>query len=478
MGKATRRAKQAIAPENASPSASASPVSSSSTTMTAVSSAAEQSEHYEKRIHDLELENKAYQKEIEGLKNKLGNVSVTPDSVKRLKDGYLQKLNALEEQVKELKKKQDVQSQLSTCRRRNDEGKHLHDEIQKLKAQKVQLQCQGKLDSVQFRLCKAALEKEILQLKKEGRRTEFEMQNLLALNQRQKMRKNEENSMASNRLRNLLESRKVLFSQKTGTKRASPAGIQGLEHEFEVTAHINQLCAEYEHQIEMMADEISKAKEEAELLKQENFRLLIQNKELDCKEDPELRDLKEDVIKLSNLLSQLEARKAKLTFQEDAQGDLTQPSISAGSTTAYSDPNASELENSEEISVQGKKGSGTCCSCSKRSLCKTMKCECRTAGGSCGIACGCSSAKCTNRADLPVKLEESAGTGISDENLNSNSNLSVNAEAEKNVLNSQDAIPHSGPLLAPAETDDHCGLKKMPLYDIANTLVRFTNYNS
>lgn len=40
-----------------------------------------------------------WQKEIEVLKNKLGNVSITPDSVQRLKDGYLQKLNALEKQV-------------------------------------------------------------------------------------------------------------------------------------------------------------------------------------------------------------------------------------------------------------------------------------------------------------------------------------------------------------------------------------------
>lgn len=52
-------------------------------------------------------------------------------------------------------------------------------------------------------------------------------------------------------------------------------------------------------------------------------RLLIQNKELDCREDPEMQDLKEDVVKLSNLLSQLKTQKLKLTFLEDAEVCLT-----------------------------------------------------------------------------------------------------------------------------------------------------------
>lgn len=158
---------------------------------------------------------------------------------------------------------------------------------------------------------------------------------------------------------------------------------------------------------------------------------------------------------------------------------MTQPSISAGSTSEYTDPpSTSELENSEEVALKGNKELATCCCfCSKKSLCKTIKCGCRAAGGSCGTSCGCSSAKCTNRVELLIKLEESADTGITDANLNSNLNPSENDAAEKKVLDPEDPIPHSGPLLQPAETDDHCGLKKMPLYDIANTLVRFNNTN-
>lgn len=55
MGKTTRRTKQANGGANISPSASASP---SASTANSVSSAAEQ---YERRIHDLEEENRAYQ---------------------------------------------------------------------------------------------------------------------------------------------------------------------------------------------------------------------------------------------------------------------------------------------------------------------------------------------------------------------------------------------------------------------------------
>lgn len=100
-------------------------------------------------------------------------------------------------QVAELKKRLGSQSQFSTQRKKADEStKQLQFEIQNLKAQKVtfllgwtlfttalvfgcpspalginlcvyiqvQLQCKIKLESVQFRLCKALLEKEVLQV--------------------------------------------------------------------------------------------------------------------------------------------------------------------------------------------------------------------------------------------------------------------------------------------------------------------------
>ncbi|KAK3425731.1 hypothetical protein EUGRSUZ_F02150 [Eucalyptus grandis] len=523
MARGNRRPKLASPAEHSS--SSSSPRSATGTPPPPVAAdepPQQQQPDNEKRVRDLEIQNRAHQKEIEELRSKLSNASVTPnDSMRKMKEGYLQKLNALEEQVKQLKKKQDVQSQLSTHRRKNEEStKHLQDEIQKLKAQKVQLQCKMKLESMQSRLCKASLEKEILQLKKEGRRNDYEMHKLLALNQRQKMvlqRKAKESSVATNRLRQLVESRKALLHMKAGSRKGNTSGIQAIEQELEVTSHINEICAEYEHQLEMMADEILKIKEETESLKQENLKLLLENKELECREDPELKDLKEDVVQLSHMLHKLEMPKARFPPLEELQGDLSQSSVSIGSSSEQSNTSTHIVETCDNVAAKGENASAICCSCSKKSLCKTMKCQCRVAGGSCGTSCGCSHIKCTNRSSLVVKLDETIPTQAVKGNGNSkcsgsaeaekvlddndmttlqsmnrdsvavkldetmpteaaegNSKSSGGAEAEKsNILDSRDATASLiAPVTQPAEINENCGLKKMPLYDIANTLMK------
>ncbi|KAJ0260320.1 hypothetical protein HA466_0065400 [Hirschfeldia incana] len=40
-----------------------------------------------------------------------------------------------------------------------------------------------------------------------------------------------------------------------------------------------------------------------------------------------------------------------------------------------------------------------CCSCTKKSLCKTKSCKCRANGSGCGISCGCIASKCSNRGE-------------------------------------------------------------------------------
>lgn len=237
-------------------------------------------QHYEKKVHELEQEKKSLQKEIEELRCNLSNISSTSDDgAQKLKEEYLQKLNVLESQVSVLKKKQDAQAQLLRQKQKSDEAaKRLHDEIQRIKTQKVQLQHKIKQESEQFRLWKASREKEVLQLKKEGRRNEYEMHKLLALNQRQKMvlqRKTEEASMATKRLKELLESRKASSRETFGAGNGNGPGIQALmqalEHELEVTVRVHEVRAEYERQLEeraRMAKEVARLKEEADLLRQ------------------------------------------------------------------------------------------------------------------------------------------------------------------------------------------------------------------
>ncbi|RZC45234.1 hypothetical protein C5167_038182 [Papaver somniferum] len=229
-------------------------------------------QHYEKKIQDLEHEKKSLEKEIEDIRTKHANISES-----KMKEEYHQKLSLLESQVAVLKKKQDAQYQLLKQKQKSDEAaKRLQDEIHRIKTQKVQLQQKIKQESEQFRLWKASREKEVLQLKKEGRRNEYEMHKLLALNQRQKMvlqRKTEEATMATKRLKELLEARKN--SSRPGNGNGSvKALMNALEHELEVMVRVHEVRSEYERQKEArvaMANELAKLKEESEILRQKKI---------------------------------------------------------------------------------------------------------------------------------------------------------------------------------------------------------------
>ncbi|KAH7688790.1 Plus-end-directed kinesin ATPase protein [Dioscorea alata] len=232
-------------------------------------------QHYERKLLELEHEKKTLQKEIEDLRFNLANISNnSDDSAQKLKEEYLQKLNMLEAQVSELKKKQEAQSQLLRQKQKSDEAaKRLQEEIQRIKSQKVHLQHKIKQESEQFRAWKATREKEVLQLKKEGRRNEYEMHKLMALNQRQKMvlqRKTEEASMATKRLKELLEARKASSRSGSVNGPGIQALMQAIESELEVNLRVHEVRSEYERQMEeraAMAKEVAKLKEESELFK-------------------------------------------------------------------------------------------------------------------------------------------------------------------------------------------------------------------
>nr|GMD93830.1 kinesin-like protein KIN-4A isoform X1 [Ipomoea batatas] len=178
---------------------------------------------------------------------------------------HAQKLKTLESQIQDLKKKQENQVQLLKQKQKSDDAaKRLQDEIQSIKAQKVQLQQKIKQESEQFRQWKASREKELMQLKKEGRRNEYERHKLLALNQRQKMvvqRKTEEAAMATKRLKELLEARKSSARENSVT--SNGYGVNGqsnekslqrwLDNELEVMVNIHEVRYEYEKQSQVRA---------------------------------------------------------------------------------------------------------------------------------------------------------------------------------------------------------------------------------
>nr|POE45838.1 kinesin-like protein kin-4a [Quercus suber] len=223
-------------------------------------------QHFGKKIMELEDEKKTVQKERDRLLAEVENLAANSDGqTQKLQDIHAHKLKSLESQILDLKKKQESQVQLLKQKQKSDEAaKRLQDEIQSIKAQKVQLQQRIKQEAEQFRQWKASREKELLQLRKEGRRNEYERHKLQALNQRQKMvlqRKTEEAAMATKRLKELLEARKSsvrdssVIANGNGTNGQSneKALQRWLDHELEVMVNVQEVRYEYEKQSQVRA---------------------------------------------------------------------------------------------------------------------------------------------------------------------------------------------------------------------------------
>ncbi|OMO56616.1 hypothetical protein CCACVL1_26413 [Corchorus capsularis] len=234
-------------------------------------------QHYQKKIMDLEEEKRMVQKERDNLLAAVGNRSANSDGqMQKSQEINVQKLKALEAQISDLKKKQENQVELLKQKQRSDEAaKRLQSEIQSIKAQKVQLQHKIKQEAEQFRQWKASREKELLQLKKEGRRNEYERHKLEALNQRQKLvlqRKTEEAAMATKRLKELLEARKSSARDSSVNHNGHTPNGQGnekslqkwLDHELEVMVNVREVRFEYEKQTQVQ----TALGEELALLKQ------------------------------------------------------------------------------------------------------------------------------------------------------------------------------------------------------------------
>ncbi|KAG6784489.1 hypothetical protein POTOM_010185 [Populus tomentosa] len=221
-------------------------------------------QHFGKKIMELEDEKRAVQQERDRLLAEIENLSASSDGQK-LQDIHAQKLKTLEAQILDLKKKEENQVQLLKQKQKSDEAaKRLQDEIQSIKAQKVQLQHRIKQEAEQFRQWKASREKELLQLRKEGRRNEYERHKLQAINQRQKMvlqRKTEEAAMATKRLKELLEARKSSARDNSAISHGNGANGQSnekslqrwLDHELEVMVNVHEVRFEYEKQSQVRA---------------------------------------------------------------------------------------------------------------------------------------------------------------------------------------------------------------------------------
>ncbi|CAA7019454.1 unnamed protein product [Microthlaspi erraticum] len=235
-------------------------------------------QHFEKKMMELEKEKRTVQVERDLLLAEVEKLAASSDRQAQVaRDTHAQKLKALETQISDLKKKQENQVEASKQKQKSeDAAKRLQAEIQCIKAQKVQLQQKMKQEAEQFRQWKASQEKELLQLKKEGRKSEHERLKLEALTRRQKMvlhRKTEEAATATKRLKELLEARKSAPRDTSVTTNGQPPSRQvdektlrkWVDNELEVMAKVHQVRFEYEKQIQVraaLAEELNSLKRE------------------------------------------------------------------------------------------------------------------------------------------------------------------------------------------------------------------------
>ncbi|CAM6093435.1 unnamed protein product [Calypogeia fissa] len=236
-------------------------------------------QHFERKLVELEEEKKMLQKERDKLVTELEKLATTSDAqTHKLQETYSQKLKDLEAQISDLKKKQENQSQHLRAKQRADEAaKRLQEDIHRIKSQKVQLQQKIKQESEQFRAWKACREKELLQLKKEGRRNEYEMHKLQALHQRQKLvlqRKTEEAAVATRRLKELLEARRSPRDSAghgpTGSSTNNERALhQWLDQELEMAVRVHEVRSAYEKQHQersVLQKELTSLREDEDLL--------------------------------------------------------------------------------------------------------------------------------------------------------------------------------------------------------------------
>lgn len=149
------------------------------------------------------------------------------------------------------------------------------------------------------------------------------------------------------------------------------------------------------------------------------------------------------------------------------QQNLVRPLFSDGTHDKLEERmNTPEMNNSSETEVKKDKSEGLCCSCTKKSLCKTGKCICRSKGGSCGTSCGCSRFKCTNRELNTVAEDEPPKSDNSIKNVSP-----IEIAEDGNVITCEGAKLLQNALAEKPEVGNKQRRRKKPLCDIQNSLV-------
>uniref|UniRef100_A0A8C9L5W7 Kinesin family member 4A n=1 Tax=Serinus canaria TaxID=9135 RepID=A0A8C9L5W7_SERCA len=183
---------------------------------------------YQTNIRDLELEVSNLQKEKEELVLALQMAKKDINQAK-LSERRRKRLQELEAQITELKRKLNEQSKLLKLKESTEHTvSKLNQEIREMKQQRVQLMRQMKEDTEKFRQWKQQKDKEVIQLKEKDRKRQYELLKLERDFQKQAnvlRRKTEEAAAANKRLKDALQRQKEVADKRKETQNRGMEGI-------------------------------------------------------------------------------------------------------------------------------------------------------------------------------------------------------------------------------------------------------------
>ncbi|XP_064933426.1 chromosome-associated kinesin KIF4 isoform X1 [Columba livia] len=230
---------------------------------------------YQTNIKDLELEVSNLQKEKEELLSALHMAKKDINQAK-LSERRRKRLQELEGQMSELKKKLNDQSKLLKLKESTERTvSKLNQEIRDMKNQRVQLMRQMKEDAEKFRQWKQQKDKEVIQLKERDRKRQYELLKLERDFQKQAnvlRRKTEEAAAANKRLKDALQKQREAAERRKETQNRGMEGVAArvkswLANEVEVlvsTEEARRHLADLLEDRKILAQELHQLKEKKE----------------------------------------------------------------------------------------------------------------------------------------------------------------------------------------------------------------------
>ncbi|NXK18929.1 KIF4 protein, partial [Arenaria interpres] len=183
---------------------------------------------YQANIKELELEVSNLQKEKEELTLALHMAKKDVNQAK-LSERRRKRLQELEGQINELKKKLNEQSKLLKLKESTEHTViKLNQEIREMKNQRVQLMRQMKDDAEKFRQWKQQKDKEVIQLKERDRKRQYELLKLERDFQKQAnvlRRKTEEAAASNKRLKDALQKQREAADKRKETQNRGMEGV-------------------------------------------------------------------------------------------------------------------------------------------------------------------------------------------------------------------------------------------------------------